>query len=93
MWKSSSLKVPKYPAAVAWLLESYPTDAAIDAAADKFLTAKQNPGEGEDAFASRLRQYATEAGNVYKEDAPVPRRFALVYRQHDLWTSLASDEV
>jgi hypothetical protein len=46
MWKSSSPKVPKYPAAVAWLLESYATDAAIDAAADKFLTAKQNPGEG-----------------------------------------------
>jgi hypothetical protein len=46
MWNSSSPKVPKYPAAVAWLLESYATDAAIDAAADKFLTAKQNPGEG-----------------------------------------------
>jgi hypothetical protein len=36
MWKSSSLKVPKYPATVAWLLESYATDATIDAAADKF---------------------------------------------------------
>jgi hypothetical protein len=47
MWNGSSLKVPKYPAAVAWLLESYATDAAIDAAADKFLTAKQNPGKGE----------------------------------------------
>jgi hypothetical protein len=40
MWKGASLKVPKYPAAVAWLLESYATDAAIDAAAEKFLTAK-----------------------------------------------------
>jgi hypothetical protein len=59
MWKSFSLKVPKYPAAVAWLLESYATDAEIDAAADKFLTAKQNPGHREDAFASRLRRYAT----------------------------------
>jgi hypothetical protein len=49
MWKSSSLKVPKYPAAVAWLLESYATDAAIDTAADKFLTANKTPGEGEDA--------------------------------------------
>jgi hypothetical protein len=76
MWKSSSPKVPKYPAAVAWLLESYATDAAIDAAADKLLTAKQNTGEGEDAFASRLRRHATEAGNVYKEDALVSRYLA-----------------
>jgi hypothetical protein len=66
-WKSSSPRLPKYPAAVAWLLESYATDAAIDAAADKFLTAKQSTGEGEDAFASRRRRYATEAGNVYKD--------------------------
>jgi hypothetical protein len=58
--------VPKFPAAVAWLLKSYATDAAIDAAADKFLTAKKNTGEGEDAFASRLRRYATVAGNYYK---------------------------
>jgi hypothetical protein len=76
MRKSSWLKVPKYPAAVAWLLESNATDATIDAAADKFLTAKQNPGEGEDAVASRLRQYATEAGYVYKEDALVSRYLA-----------------
>ena len=76
MWKSTSLKVPKYPAAVAWLLESYATDAAIDAAADKFLTAKQQAGEGEDAFATRLRRYAAEAGNVYKEDALVSRYLA-----------------
>jgi hypothetical protein len=52
MWKSSSLNVPKYPAAAAWLLEFYAADAAIDAAADEFLTAKKNPGDGEDAFAS-----------------------------------------
>jgi hypothetical protein len=40
-----SLKVPKYRAAVAWLLESYATDATIDAAADKFITAKQQAVE------------------------------------------------
>jgi hypothetical protein len=73
MWKGTSPKVPKYPAAVAWLLESYATDAAIDAAADKFATAKQQAGEGEDAFAKRLRRYAMEAGNVNKEDALVSR--------------------
>jgi hypothetical protein len=67
---------PKYPAAVARLLESYATDAAIDASADKFLTAKQNAGEGEDAFAYRLRRYDTEAGNVYKEGALVSRYLA-----------------
>jgi hypothetical protein len=78
LWESSSLKVPKYPAAVAWLLESYATDAAIDAAAEKFLTAKQNPGEGEDAFASRLRRYATKAGDVYKDDALVSRYLAVL---------------
>jgi hypothetical protein len=36
-----------------------------------FLTAKQQAEEGEDAFATRLRQYAAEAGNVNKEDALV----------------------
>jgi hypothetical protein len=76
MWKSSSVKVPKYPAVVAWLLESYATEAAIDGATDKFLTAKQNPGEVEDAFASRLRRYATESGNVYNEDALLSRYLA-----------------
>jgi hypothetical protein len=76
MWKSSSPKVPKYPAAVAWILESYATDAAIDAAADKFLTANQQAGEGEDAFATRLRRYAAEAGNVFKEDSLVSRYLA-----------------
>jgi hypothetical protein len=76
MWKSSSPKVPKYPAAVAWLLESYATDAAIDAAADKFLKDKQQAGEGEDAFATRLRRYAAEAGNVYEEDSLVSRYLA-----------------
>jgi hypothetical protein len=76
MSKSSSPKVPKYLAAVAWLLESYATDAAIDAAAGKFLTAKQQAGEGEDAFATRLRRYAAEAGNVYKEDSLVSRYLA-----------------
>jgi hypothetical protein len=75
MWKGASLKVPKHPAAVAWL-ESYATDAAIDAATDKFLTAKQQAGEGEDAFATRLRRYAAEAGKVYKEDSLVSRYLA-----------------
>jgi hypothetical protein len=60
----------------AWLLEPYATDAAIDAVVNKFLTAKKNPGKGEDVFASRLRRYATEAGNVYKEDALVSRYLA-----------------
>jgi hypothetical protein len=56
MWKGTSLKVPKYPAAVAWLLASYATDAAIDSAADRFLTAKHQAEEGEDAYATRLRR-------------------------------------
>jgi hypothetical protein len=68
--------VPKYPAAVAWLLESYATNAAIDAASDMFLTANKQAGEGEDAFATRLRRYAADAGNVYKEDAIVSRYLA-----------------
>jgi hypothetical protein len=76
MRNCASLKVPKYPAAVAWILESYATDAAIEAAAEKFLTAKQQAGEGEDAFATRLRRYAAEAVNVYKEDALVSRYLA-----------------
>jgi hypothetical protein len=76
MWKENSPKVPKYPAAVAWLLESYATDSAMDAAADQFLTAKQRPGEGEDTFATRLRKYAADAGNVFKEDALVSRYLA-----------------
>jgi hypothetical protein len=32
------------------------------------LTASQAPGENEDAFASRLRRHAAEAGNVFTED-------------------------
>jgi hypothetical protein len=83
MWKGASLKVPKYSAAVAWLLEPYETDAAIDAAAGKFLTAKQQAGEVEDAFATMLRRYAAEAGNVYKEAAlsfPLSRRPGPVHR-------------
>jgi hypothetical protein len=52
MQKSSSLKVQKYPAAVAWLLKSYATDAAIDAAADKFFTAKQTLARGNTPFPS-----------------------------------------
>jgi hypothetical protein len=77
MWKGASLKVPKYSAAFAWILESYATDAAIDAAADKFLTGKQQAGEGEDAFATRLRRYAAEVGNVYKDDSLVSRYLAI----------------
>jgi hypothetical protein len=76
MWKGASLKGPKYPAAVAWLLESYATDAAIDAPSEKCLTSKQQAGEGEDAFDTRLRRYAAEAGNVYKEDSLVFRYLA-----------------
>jgi hypothetical protein len=76
--EGTSLKEPKYPVAVAWLLDSYATDAAIDAAANKFLTAKQQSGEGEDAFAARLRRYAAESGNLYKEDALVSSYLAVL---------------
>jgi hypothetical protein len=96
MWKSSTPKVPKCPAAVAWLLESYATDAGIDAAADKFLTAKQNPGEGGRRLClqtTTVCQRSWKCLQRRRPGVPVPCRVALVHRKHDPWTSIASHEV
>jgi hypothetical protein len=68
LWKQGIGKTPKYPTAVNWLLESYATETVIDQTTKDVLTASQAPGETEDAFASRLRRNATEAGNVFTED-------------------------
>ena len=67
-WKQNGGKVPKYAAAVNYLLESYATEAVIDQTTKAVLTASQAPGENEDVFASRLRRHAAEAGNVFTED-------------------------
>jgi hypothetical protein len=68
LWKRLPASMPKYPAAVNWLLESFATETAMDEAARKFLTARQLPGESEETFAARLRKHASEAGNVFGED-------------------------
>jgi hypothetical protein len=68
LWKQGIGKTPKYPTAVNWLLEPYATETVIDQTTKDVLTASQAPGETEDAFASRLRCNATEAGSVFTED-------------------------
>jgi hypothetical protein len=61
--------VPRYPAAVQWLLQSFATEAVIAAAYQKVFTAKQKPEEDETAYAGRLTKNAAEAGSVFTEDA------------------------
>jgi hypothetical protein len=67
-WKQNGGTVPRYASAVNSLLESYATDAVIYQTTKAVLTASQAPGENVDAFASRLRRHAAEAGNVFTED-------------------------
>jgi hypothetical protein len=61
--------MPRYPAAVQWLLQSYATEPTISAACQRVITAKQKLDEDEEQFASRLTRYAADAGNVFSEDA------------------------
>ena len=61
--------MPKFPAAVQWLLQSFATEAVIAASYQKVFTARQSVEEDEKQFASRLTQYAAEAGSVFSEDA------------------------
>jgi hypothetical protein len=56
--------IPKYPAAVQFLLQSYATEAVIAAGCQKVFTAKQLPEEDEKTFANRLTRNATETGSV-----------------------------
>jgi hypothetical protein len=61
--------MPKYPAAVQYLLQSFATEGVISAACQRVSTAKQLPEEDEKSFANRLDKYAAEAGSVFSEDA------------------------
>jgi hypothetical protein len=61
--------MPKYPAAVQYLLQSFATEGVISAACQRVSTAKQLPEEDEKSFANRLDKYAAEAGCVFSEDA------------------------
>jgi hypothetical protein len=61
--------MPRYPAAVQWLLQSYATEPTISAAFQRVLTSRQTLGEDEEQFASRLTRYAADAGSAFAEDA------------------------
>jgi hypothetical protein len=61
--------MPKYPAAVQWLLQSFASETIIAAAHQRVYTARQALDEDEEQFASRLTRYAGDAGSVFSEDA------------------------
>jgi hypothetical protein len=61
--------MPKFPAAVQWLLQYFATEAIIAASYQKVFIARQSVEEDEKQFASRLTQYAAEAGSVFSEDS------------------------
>ena len=67
--KQIPASMPKFPAAVQWLLQSYATEAVIAASYQKVFTARQSGDEDEKQFATRLTKYAPEAGGVFTEDA------------------------
>ena len=67
--KHIAASMPKYPAAVQWLLQSFATEAVIAASYQKVFTARQLSEENETAFANRINRYAAEAGSVFSEDA------------------------
>jgi hypothetical protein len=62
-------KVPRYPAAVKWLLQSVASEAIIAAAHQLVYTALQAVDEDEEQFADRLNKYAGDAGSVFSEDS------------------------
>jgi hypothetical protein len=61
--------MPRYPAAVQWLLQSFATETVISNSYHKVFTARQTVDEDEQQFADRLDRYAAEAGSVFSEDA------------------------
>ena len=67
--KHITASMPKFPAAVQWLLQSFATEAVIAASYQKVFTARQMVGEDEKQYATRLNQYAAEAGSVFTEDS------------------------
>jgi hypothetical protein len=62
-------EMPKYPAAVQWLLQSFASETIIAAAHQRVYTARQALDEDEEQFAGRLTRYAGDAGSVFSEDA------------------------
>jgi hypothetical protein len=62
-------EMPKYPAAVQWLLQSFASETIIAAAHQRVYTARQALDEDAEQFASCLTRYADDAGSVFSEDA------------------------
>jgi hypothetical protein len=67
--KRLDAKVPRYPAAVQWLLQSFASEVIIAAAHQRVYTASQAVYEDEEQFADRLTKYAGDAGSVFSEDS------------------------
>jgi hypothetical protein len=61
--------MPKFSAAVQWLLQSFATKAVIVESYQKLFTAPRMAGEDEKQYTNRLNQYAAEAGSYFTEDA------------------------
>jgi hypothetical protein len=82
--------MPKYPAAVHWLLQSFASEAIIAAAHQRVYTARQAHDEDEGQFASRLNRYAGDAGAVFTEDALIT---AFVDGLHPFASNLVRSQV
>ena len=63
--KHIAASMPKYPAFLQWLLQSFATEAVLAASYQKVFTARQLSEENETAFANRINRYAAEAGSVF----------------------------
>jgi hypothetical protein len=59
--------MPKYPAAVQCLLQSFASETVIAAACQKVFKAKQLPDEDEKIFVGRLTKNSAEEGSVFTE--------------------------
>jgi hypothetical protein len=68
-FKRLYVKVPRYPAAVQWLLQSFASEAIIAAAHQRVYTARQAVDEDEEQIADLLTKYAGDAGSVFSEDS------------------------
>jgi hypothetical protein len=69
MFKRLDAKVPRYPAAVQWLLQSFASEAIIAAAQQRVYAARQAVDEDDEQFANRLTKYGGDAGSVFSEDS------------------------
>jgi hypothetical protein len=66
--KTVPTNIPKFPAALQWLLQSFATEGVIAEACQRVFSAKQLPEEDVKTFANLLEGYANTAGSAFTED-------------------------